>query len=70
MLRKYFNRLGRKDEAKKEKDEEGKGSDSYPSAENVFFIFGGPTANMTARQCKREHREVFSVIKATQSYLD
>ena len=54
MLRKYFNRLGRKGEAKKEKDEEGKGADGYPSVENVFFIFGGPTENMTARQHKQE----------------
>ena len=67
---KYFNRLGRKDEAKKEKDEDDKGSDSYPSVENVFFIFGGPTTNMTARQCKQERREVFSITKATPSYLD
>ena len=70
MLRKYFNRLGRKDEAKKEKDEEGKGGDGFPSVENVFFIFGGPTANMTARQRKCERREVFSVTKATPSYLN
>jgi hypothetical protein len=70
MLRKYFNRLGRKDEAKKEKDEEGKGSDGYPLVENVFFIFGGPTANMTARQRKRERREVFSVTKVMPAYLD
>ena len=70
MLRKYFNRLSRKDEAKKEKDEEGKGGDGFPSVENVFFIFSGPTANMTARQRKRERREVFSVTKATPSYLD
>ena len=51
MLRKYFNHLGRKDEAKK-KDEEDKGGDGFPSVENVFFIFGGPTANMTTRQRK------------------
>ena len=70
MLRKYFNRLGHKDEAKKEKDEEGKGGDGYPSIENVFFIFGGPTVNMTARQHKRERREVFSVTKAMPFYLD
>ena len=70
MLRKYFNRLGRKDEAKKEKDEEDKGGDDFPSVENVFFIFGGPTANMTARQRKRERREVFSIVKDTPSYLD
>ena len=53
MLCKYFNRLGRKDKAKKEKDEEGKGGDGYPSIENVFFIFGGPTTNMTARLHKK-----------------
>ena len=70
MLRKYFNRLGRKDEAKKEKDEEGKGGDGYPQVENIFFIFGGPTANMTARQRKRERREVFSVTKAKPTYLN
>ena len=38
--------------------------------ENAFFIFGGPTTNMTSRQHKRERREVFSVTKATPSYLD
>ena len=38
--------------------------------ENAFFIFGGPTTNMTSRQRKRERREVFSVTKATPSYLD
>ena len=70
MLRKYFNRLGRKDKAKKEKDEEDKGGDGYPSVENVFFIFGGPMMNMTARQHKRERREVFSVTRATLAYLD
>ena len=53
MLRKYFNCLDRKDEAEK-KDEEDKGGDGFPSVENVFFIFGGPTANMTTRQRKRE----------------
>jgi len=38
--------------------------------ENVFFIFGGPTANMNARQRKRERREVFSVTRATPANLD
>ena len=38
--------------------------------ENVFFIFGGVTTNLTSRQRKRERREVFSVTKATPSYLD
>jgi len=67
MLRKYYNH---RDEDKK-KDVNNKGGDGkFPSVENVFFIFGGPTANMTSRQCKREHREVFSVTKATPSFLD
>jgi hypothetical protein len=65
VLCKYFNRLGRKDKAKKEKDEDDKGGDVYPSVENMFFIFGGSTANMNARQRKRERREVFSVTRAT-----
>ena len=38
--------------------------------ENSFFIFGGPTTNMTSLQRKRERREVFSVTKAMPSYLD
>ena len=38
--------------------------------ESVFFIFGGPTVNMTPRQRKRERREVFTIHKATPSYLD
>ena len=33
MLRKYFNCLSRKDEAKKEKDKEVKGSNGYPLIE-------------------------------------
>jgi len=70
MLRKYFNRLGRKDEAKKEKDEDDKGGDDYPLVENVFFIFGRPTSNLTPRQRKHERREVISIHKATPSYLD
>ena len=53
MLRKYFNHLGRKDEAKK-KDEEDKGGNGFPLVENVFFIISGPTTNMTTRQRKRE----------------
>ena len=69
MLRRYFNRLGHKDEATK-KEVEDKCVDGYPSVENVFFIFGGPTANMTPRQRKRERRVVLSVHKDMPSYLD
>ena len=70
MLRKYYNRIAHRDEDKK-KDANDKGGDGeFPSVENTFFIFGGPTANMTSRQRKCERREVFSVNKATPSYLD
>jgi hypothetical protein len=69
MLRKYYNHVTRKDEDKK-KDADDKGGDGFPSVENAFFIFGGPTANMTPWQRKRECREAFSVHKATPSYLD
>jgi len=69
MLRKYFNRLVRKDDDKK-KDAEDKGGDGYPLVDNVFFIFGRATANLTPRQRKHERREVISVYKATPSYLD
>ena len=70
MLCKYYNRIAHRDEGKK-KDADDKGGDGeFPSVENVFFIFGGPTANMNSRQRKCECREVFSVTKATPSYLN
>jgi len=69
MLRKYYNCIARRDEEPK-KDADNKGGDKFPLVENVFFIFGGPAVNMTSRQRKRERREVFSVTKATLSYLD
>jgi hypothetical protein len=34
------------------------------------MIFGGDTVNMSSRQRKQEHREVFSVEAATPVYLD
>ena len=34
------------------------------------MIFGGPSVGLTARQRKRERREVFSVKVATPRYLD
>nr|CAB3465777.1 unnamed protein product [Digitaria exilis] len=47
-----------------------KDDDGYPEVEHVFFIVGGPAANMTARQRHRERREVLLVQPATPSYLD
>src|SRR6185312_12811202 len=70
MLKKYYNRVVHHDEDKKKDAGDKGGDDEFPPVENAFFIFGGATTNMTSRQCKRERREVFSVTKATPSYLD
>ena len=70
MLRTYYNRVAHHDKDKK-KDADDKGGDGgFTSMENAFFIFGGPTENMTSQQRKRERREDFSVTRATPSYLD
>src|SRR6185436_9834689 len=70
MLKKYYNHVAHRDEDKK-KDAGEKGGDvEFPPVENAYFIFGGPTTNMTSRQRKRERWEVFSVTKATPSYLN
>src|SRR6185312_6643220 len=70
MLKKYYNRVAHRDEDKKKDADDKGGDDEFPLVENAFFIFGGATTNMTSRQRKRERREVFSVTKATPSYLD
>ena len=56
MLRKYYNRIAHRDEDKKKDADDKEGDGGFPSVENTFFIFGGPTANMTSRQRKRERR--------------
>ena len=68
MLKKYYNRIAHRDEDKKKDAGDKGGDDEFPPVENAFFIFGGPTTNMTSRQRKRERREVFSITKATLSY--
>ena len=70
MLKKYYNHIAHRDEDKKKDTGDKGGDDEFPPVENAFFIFGGPTTNMISRQRKRERREVFSVTKATPSYLD
>ena len=49
MLHKYYNRVTHRDEDKKKDTDDKGGDDEFPSVENVFFIFGGPTTNMTTR---------------------
>jgi hypothetical protein len=51
-------------------DSENDKSDDFPDVHNCYMIFGGDTVNMSSRQRKQEHREVFSVEAATPVYLD
>jgi len=67
MLKKHFDSLGFKkdahDEPKKEKvgDKEGdKNDDGFPAVHDCYMIYGGPSTQLTARQRKRERREVFA----------
>nr|CAB3471350.1 unnamed protein product [Digitaria exilis] len=69
MLRKFYNRIPRKDSGPP-KDGGAKDDDGYPEVEHVFFITGGPAANLKPRQQRRERREVMLVRPATPSYLD
>ena len=60
MLRCYYAKLGLPyDDAKRRGT--GDKDDGFPKVHNAFMIFGGPSACLTARQRKRERREVFSV---------
>ena len=68
MLRRYYTRLGLPDDDTKQKgvgDRDDDKDDRFPEVHNAFMIFGGPFACLTARQLKKEHREVFSVKVAT-----
>jgi hypothetical protein len=69
MLKKYYSRVAAKEDSAK-KDASDGGKDGFPEVENVFFIFGGPTVDMTSRQRRRERREVYSVHPAVPSFLD
>ena len=73
MLRRYYAkpRLPNDDAKKKGADDKDDDKDNgFPEVHNAFMIFGGPSACLTARQRKREHREVFLVKVATPRYLD
>ena len=68
MLRRYYARLGLPDDDAKQKgtgDRDEDKDDGFPEVRNAFMIFGGPSACLTVRQHKREHREVFSIKVAT-----
>jgi hypothetical protein len=69
MLKKYYSRVTAKDdEAKKDGGDGGAGG--FPTVENVFLIFGGPTVDMSNSQRKWERHEVLFVERAPPSFID
>jgi len=77
MLKKHFDGLGFKkdahDDQKKEKGGDkgdDKDDDGFPAVHDYYMIYGGPSTQLTARQRKRERREVFTVRMAVPEYLN
>jgi hypothetical protein len=69
MLKRFYGRAAAKDdEAKKDGGDGDAGG--FPTVENVFLFFGGPTIDMSNRQRKRERHEVLAEEKAPPSFLD
>jgi hypothetical protein len=69
MLKKYYSHVAAKDgEAKKDGGDGDVGG--FPTVENVFLIFRGPTVDMSNSQRKRERHEVLAADKAPPSFLD
>jgi hypothetical protein len=63
MLKKYYSRAAAKDgEAKKDGGDGDAGG--FPTVENVFLIFGGPTMDMSNSHHKLERHEVLAAEKA------
>ena len=68
MLWHYYAKLGLPDDDAKKRgtgDRDDDKDDGFPEVHNAFMIFGGPSACLTARQRKKERREVFLVEVAT-----
>jgi len=74
MLKKHFDSLGfKKDDPKKEKngDKGGdKDDEGFPAIHDSYMTYGGPSTQLTARQRKRECREVFAARMAVPQYLN
>jgi hypothetical protein len=68
MLKKYYSRAAAKDGQVK-KDGGNGDAGGFPTVENVFLIFGGPTVDMSNSQRKRERHEVLPVEKAPPTSL-
>jgi hypothetical protein len=62
-----------KDDAEKKAPDAQGGDDKdegFPEVKNFFMIFSGRSAQLTTRQRKHEHREVYSVEPTTLYFLD
>jgi len=74
MLKRHFNGLGfKKDDPKKEKSGDmgdDKEDEGFPAVHDCYMIYGGPSTQLTARQRKRERREVFAARMAVPQYLN
>jgi len=77
MLKKHFDGLGFKkdarDDLKKEKNGEkgdDKDDEGFPAVHDRYMIYGGPSTQLTARQRKRERREVFAARMTVPQYLN
>jgi hypothetical protein len=71
-LRRYFEGLGIKKDDKKEdpKEKNDNKDEGFPKIHDCFMIYGGPSMRLSARQRKRERREIFSVQLVTPLFLD
>jgi hypothetical protein len=69
LLKRYYSRAVAKD-GKAKKDGGDSEAGGFPTVENVFLIFGGPTVDMSNSQRKRERHEVLAAEKALPSFLD
>jgi hypothetical protein len=66
LLKRYYSRDTAKDgEAKKDGGDSDAGG--FPTVENVFLIFGGPTMDMSNSQRKRERHDILAAEKAPSS---
>jgi hypothetical protein len=72
MLHRYFESLGINNDDKKEdpKEKDDDKDEGFPKIHDCFMIYGESLTRLSARQRKRERREIFSVQLATPIFLD
>ena len=74
MLKKYFDSLGlKKDDQRKDKSDDKGGNkedEGFPTVHDYYMIYGGPSTQLTTRQHKREHRQVFAARMAMPQFLN